>query len=185
MGTTLSFLYFHKRRYFIGHIGDSRIYLIRKGKLIQLTKDDTLVQKKVDEGLITPEEAKNSPESHILTKALGVGDEPTFQILSGKLKKGDFFLLTTDGLTGELADKEIQDIISISINLEDAVQSLIKSVLQRDAKDNVTVVAVQFGRKWPVILPPTGKTPPRLEKISESSKFSFKKFLHKLKFTGK
>lgn len=176
MGTTLSVLYLRKKKYYIAHIGDSRIYLLRKGNLKLLTKDDTLVQKKVEEGLLTDEEAKNSPESHILLRALGVGNDISIQIKSGKLKKDDLFLLATDGLTDELTESEIIDIIAMSPNMESAVKNFIQAVLQKEAKDNITALLVQVGNKWPLVIP-EDKTPLRLPPIKgKHRKRGFLKF---------
>jgi len=165
MGTTLTVLLLKRGKYYIGHIGDSRVYLIRKGKLKQLTKDDTLVQSRVDQGLITPEEARHSNDAHILIKALGVGELPKFQFLKGRAKKKDIFLLTSDGLTDELSDDEIIEIIGLSPDLKSSVENLIRSVMEKEAKDNITVIMVEVGDKWPVVPPPKGMTPERLPAI--------------------
>jgi PPM family protein phosphatase len=130
--------------YRLGHIGDSRGYLMRDGVLAQITRDHTWVQREVDEGRLTPSGARRHRLSHILTRALGAtpSDEP--DVLSGQLLPGDRLLLCTDGLTGMLTDRLIAGVLRLEIRLEDRVAELIRMANERGGRDNITAVLLEI-----------------------------------------
>jgi len=148
MGTTLTALVLLPKKdiYAIAHVGDSRLYLLRSSKLAQLTLDHTYVQDLVDKDLLTPEEARSHPYRHALTRALGIGSDVEVELASGELKAGDMFLLCTDGLTNEVPDPQIAEIMNVHrAEPELCVQKLVAQALSNGGRDNVTVIAVTFG----------------------------------------
>ena len=139
MGTTLTALCFHEDRYYIGHIGDSRAYLYRDGKLIRLTEDHNVVGELLKNGRISQKEALKHPGKNMLTRVLGRNPLSEIAFYSGEAMKNDIFLLCTDGISGYLDDKKIASIIKNS-NLEQSLNNLVKKVLDRKGKDNITAI---------------------------------------------
>jgi serine/threonine protein phosphatase PrpC len=130
--------------YRMGHIGDSRAYLMREGKLSQVTTDHTWVQREVDEGRLTPSGARRHRLSHILTRALGATPSDVPDVLSGQLVPGDKLLLCTDGLTGMIGDRLIAGVLRLEIRLEDRVAELIRMANERGGRDNITAVLLEI-----------------------------------------
>src|SRR3954468_19563077 len=100
MGTTASVLVLDQKRYLIGQVGDSRVYLLRDGSLQQVTKDHSYVQEQVDAGFLTPEQAKYHPYSNVITRCVGASQDVEPDVYRGEAKIGDVFLVASDGLTG-------------------------------------------------------------------------------------
>lgn len=141
VGSTLAALLVYKTDYACVWSGDSRIYRIRNRILEQLTRDHTEVQELLDQKLLTVEEAKNWPRSNVITKAIGVTDEPDLELTRGRLLEADRFLLCSDGLTAHMEDHEIAQIVG-SKPPQLACDALIQKTLERGASDNVTVVVL-------------------------------------------
>ncbi len=143
MGTTLTVLYLKENKAFIAHVGDSRVYMLKKGKFLKLTKDHSLVEKLLMNGSISPEEAKNHPKRNILYESVGVLGEVHPQLVGPiLLEGGETFLLCSDGLTFHLSDEEIKDIVQKNPPQE-AVKQLIRMANERGGKDNITVITVK------------------------------------------
>lgn len=140
MGCTAEFLTFHTEGFVIGHIGDCRTYRYRGKKLKQLTRDHSLVQDQIDQGLITPDEARNHSLRNLILRAVGIEESPALDLISGKIFTGDMFLLCSDGLTDMVDDDEIVQIISMNIELPDKVDKLVEAAKHSGGKDNITVV---------------------------------------------
>ena len=142
MGTTLSLIIIDKNILYLGHVGDSRIYLYRNNKLSQLTTDDTLVQKMIADNKIEPEEAFNHPRSNILTQGLGIDTLSEVETAQLTLQKKDLVLLCTDGLSDMFRKQEIEDLLSsLSFRKQtNYAQKLGRRALKRGAKDNITVI---------------------------------------------
>lgn len=140
MGCTGELLTFHADRYVIGHVGDSRIYLFRGGKLRQITRDHSLVQLQVDQGIISPQEAKQHPMKNIILRALGSDPSLSLDLIKGTVLHRDIFLLCSDGLSDMVADAAIQDILATTQSLEYKVRSLIDSANAAGGRDNITVI---------------------------------------------
>lgn len=140
MGTTLEICLIYENNIYISHIGDSRIYLIDQEEIIPITKDQSYVQKLLDDGTITPEEAKNHPKKHMLMKALGCDVTIEPDLLVRDWKSNENILICSDGLTNMLSDKEIQDIVINDIN---PVKVLIKSANDAGGLDNITVILIK------------------------------------------
>jgi serine/threonine protein phosphatase PrpC len=142
MGTTMSMCCIDRNWINIGHIGDSRIYMTRDGKIMQLTKDHSYVENLVDTGKITREQAKTHPDKNIITKALGLDMVVEPDYCREKIEAGDRILLCSDGLTNELDDSEILKIIEDENEPETAVKKLLEKANESGGRDNVTALLV-------------------------------------------
>jgi protein phosphatase len=139
MGTTVTALMLCGDQVAVINVGDSRCYLERDGELLRLTKDDTFVQALVDEGLLTPAEARHHPRRSIVTQALqGLPYEATSTTRSAR--PGDRFLLCSDGLSDIVTDEAIGQTLRTQPDLDACARSLIRLALDAGASDNVTVV---------------------------------------------
>lgn len=142
MGTTLSVLVLIKNRALIVHVGDSRIYRLRRDSLEQMTQDHTMAQVLMELGHLTSETGSKHPSRHILTQAVGREIE-VINTRIEKINKDDIFLLCSDGLNDKLTDVEIKGILLSGSKFKDKCSRLVKKALKMDAKDNVTVLVVQ------------------------------------------
>ena len=143
LGTTFSGMIVNGDDVTIAHIGDSRIYLCRDGVTKQITKDHTFVQRLVDLGRITEEEALTHPRRSVLMRVLGdVEDEPDIDVFTLKTVPGDRWMLCSDGLCGYVPEGLIGMIMSGPIPAEEAADLLVQETLEYGAPDNVTVVVV-------------------------------------------
>jgi PPM family protein phosphatase len=143
MGTTASVLIVGQDRYLIGQVGDSRIYLLRDGKLTQLTKDHSYVQEQVDAGFLTPEQARYHPYSNVITRCVGASPEVEPDIYTGEVRVGDLFLVASDGLTGMVDDRRLQQLLLARVAPERLVHLLISEANGRGGLDNITAIVVQ------------------------------------------
>lgn len=146
MGTTLTALALatDDRSFTIAHIGDSRAYLYRQGALTQLTADHTWVQQQVDAGLLTPEEARRHPLASMLTRALGISDDPEVDIIHGELEPGDLILLCSDGLTGMVDDAELAAILARDdLPLDGLARELTAAANRNGGMDNITAILIR------------------------------------------
>lgn len=146
MGTTLATLYIDNGKATVCNIGDSRVYLLRNNRFMQLSTDHTRVQQMIELGILTPEEARDHPQRHILTQHLGIYEsdmiiQPTLSE-ELQLETRDTFLLCSDGLTDMVEDAVICSILG-SGTPEQQTQALVKEALRNGGRDNVTVLVVQ------------------------------------------
>jgi serine/threonine protein phosphatase Stp1 len=125
--------------------GDSRLYLLRTGRLRQLTRDQSYVQDLVDSGEITREEATGHPLSNIVTNLVGGSDELILEERHDRLEPGDILLLCSDGLSGAVSDEEIAEVLG-AYPVSTAADRLIECALAQGARDNVSVVVVEYAR---------------------------------------
>ena len=130
--------------YFLGHVGDSRTYRLRGGQLRQLTNDHSLVQQQIDEGLISPEEARKSPLRNIILRAVGTERNLMIDLLRGKAVAGDVYLLCSDGLTGMVPDQRIEEILRSPLGLPRKANELIEKANAAGGVDNITVVLFEI-----------------------------------------
>jgi len=143
MGTTVSALLFLEDKIVVGHVGDSRIYRLRDGRLTRLTEDQTLRDYLVQTGKLSPEEAIGHPSGHVLMQA--VGALPRLRRIQSRvddLAGGDLYLICSDGLSDLVRDHEIQDIL-IARPFGEICGSLVRRALLRGGSDNVTVVLAE------------------------------------------
>ena len=146
MGTTLSVLWRGGSFAYIAHVGDSRIYRLREGSLERITQDHSLVEELVRAGVITSEEARTHPRRNVITRALGTQGDNEPDILVTDIRKGDVFLLCTDGLNSMVDDAAIEKTLREN-NPEHAADSLIEQALAAGGQDNVTVLICSFQGK--------------------------------------
>lgn len=142
MGTTLCLLAFGPLYAHISHIGDSRVYRVREEKLLQVTQDHSLLNKYLAECELTEEEAVHFPHRHVLTQAVGTTASVKPSYVRFDLQKGDRYLLCSDGLSDVVDFEEIEDILTRQIDVQEAVDALVRLGLRR-GNDNVTVVCVE------------------------------------------
>jgi protein phosphatase len=144
MGTTVSVLLISHARYLIGQVGDSRVYLLRDGALRQLTKDHSYVQEQVDAGFLTPEQARYHPYSNVITRCVGAGEHVEPDVYGGDVRTGDLFLVASDGLTGMVDDRRLQQLLLARVPPDRLVDALISEANGRGGLDNITAIVVQI-----------------------------------------
>jgi PPM family protein phosphatase len=145
MGTTLLMALATDHKVVIGHVGDSRAYLIGKGKIEQITEDHTFVFQWLKEGLITKEEARTHSARHGLTEVLGVSDEVEVDVGAWPWEKEVCLLLCSDGLTDVLRDEEILSIAEFGSDPQQVCDTLVDSARQNGAGDDITVIFACHG----------------------------------------
>jgi len=143
MGTTLVAARFIDGKFTIAHVGDSRIYLLREGALLQLTEDHSLVMEQVRRGVLTLEEAKKSAAQHIITRALGTEETTPPDLAEFPAQDGDILMLTTDGVLRHLEDDQIHEILANTQPLQAACDRMIESTLDAGGEDNATCVLIR------------------------------------------
>lgn len=146
MGTTLSVLWMSDNFVYIGHVGDSRVYLLRDGEFKQMTLDHSLVEQLVREGVLTEEEAQNHPMRNIITRAIGTDESVEVDVVVEERRKGDLWLACSDGLHGLVDDRQMRDALR-QYAPEKAANVLLKAALDAGGRDNVTLVIVHDGEE--------------------------------------
>ena len=141
MGTTLEVGLIYNNRIYIGHIGDSRIYRIRKNFIRKLTQDHSYVQKLVKDGTITKEEAENHPKKNMLMKALGCNAFVEPDVTVKGFLKDDIILMGSDGLTNLVKQEDLFNIVKENIEL--APKKLIDIANNNGGQDNITVIVIK------------------------------------------
>lgn len=141
MGTTLTAAMLRDDEVAFGHVGDSRAYLLRDGKLKRLTKDHSLVEELRRQGRLTEEQAEEHPQRSIITRALGPEPSVNVDTMTFPARDGDVFLLCSDGLTTMVSDDEIREILINSKNLRAAVNRLVDAANRGGGRDNITAIA--------------------------------------------
>lgn len=144
MGTTVTALLWTGERLTVAHIGDSRAYHLRSGKLHQITQDHTFVQALVDEGKITEDEARAHPARSLVLRALDGRGDPEPDIFAVEVQAGDRFLVCSDGLSGVVTDTTLQEVLNTESSLEATADTLVELALRGGAPDNVTVVLAEI-----------------------------------------
>ncbi len=144
MGTTCTVAGLMDSTLVVGQIGDSRCYVLREGRLAQVTKDQSLAWQLIEAGAMTLEEAKAFEHANIILQALGVQERVEVVLSQVSLRKGDVALLCSDGLHGPVSDEELLAVLVSEPNLEKAAGMLIQKALDRDGPDNITVVLARF-----------------------------------------
>jgi len=142
MGTTATILIFTEDFYYIAQVGDSRAYLFRNGELTQLTKDHSKVYQLYEHGLITKDEIEDHPYSNIITRSIGTRPTVEADIYRGGVREGDRFLLCSDGLSGEVKDRGIGEVLRDHDTPHECCDELVRQALRNGGRDNVTVLVV-------------------------------------------
>jgi protein phosphatase len=142
MGTTFTAAITYEEKLYVGHIGDTRLYRVRSGKIVQLSEDHTLVQQLVKDGHITPKEACHHPKKNVITRSLGPKPKVKIDILCEQLIPGDIYLLCSDGLYEMVEEEDFSsELLPLEGNgLESAGKKLIKLANKGGGKDNITLV---------------------------------------------
>lgn len=142
MGTTVSAAYIHNDTLYWGHVGDSRIYLIREGEGHLLTEDHSLVWQLMKQGELSEEEASSHPRRNVLMRAVGTEPEAEIDVGKTSLLQGDQVLLCTDGLSNLLTGEEIVGVATRKTKPDETVQYLINLAKDRGGFDNITVILI-------------------------------------------
>ena len=145
MGTTLVLGVIKDGRLLVGHIGDSRCYRIRQGRMEQITKDHSLLQEQMDAGLITAEQAAGSPIKNLVTRALGVEQGVMLEVNEFSIEPADVYLMCSDGLSDMVSDEVIVRIALEDLRLEPLAEHLILAANECGGRDNISVLLVAAG----------------------------------------
>ena len=144
MGTTATIAALLGDTLYIGQVGDSRAYLVRDGIAIQLTKDQSLMQKLIEAGELTEEEAAQSERRNIILQALGPEPNVKLDLTHQRVRRGDVLILCSDGLSGLVRPEEIAGVVTEELDLSTACERLIRLANDQGGPDNVTVIAARF-----------------------------------------
>ncbi|MDH3732131.1 MAG: Stp1/IreP family PP2C-type Ser/Thr phosphatase [Gemmatimonadota bacterium] len=143
MGTTTTALLLSNDGWWlVGHVGDSRAYLVRDGDVHQITEDHTYVQELVNQGRLSDEEARLHPRSSLLTRALGTNPHVHVDLFEGEAREGDRFVLASDGLMSMLPESEIREFLIGETAAEELVADLIEAANEAGGYDNVTAIVI-------------------------------------------
>src|SRR5712691_131720 len=144
MGTTTTAVGVLSDHVYVSQVGDSRAYLIRNGQAVQLTKDQSLMQRLVEAGELTEEEAAQSERRNIILQALGPDAKVKVDLTHQEVRRGDILVLCSDGLSGQVKKEEIAQIVTAALELSTACDRLIALANERGGPDNITVVIARF-----------------------------------------
>ncbi|HEY8078703.1 MAG TPA: protein phosphatase 2C domain-containing protein [Labilithrix sp.] len=149
MGTTLTAVHVQGGEAYVAHVGDSRAYLVRAGRIAPITHDQTVVQQLVDSGLLAPEDIDASPFRSVILQAVGHQPDLDVAVSRVELRSRDCIVLCSDGLTNAVSDAELLGTVLTSMSLDVAAQRLVDLANQRGGKDNITVVLAGVGGELP------------------------------------
>ena len=144
MATTIVLVYIRDHKAYFMNIGDSRAYILRQGKLTQITEDHTYVNTLVKCGEITEEDAKTHMQRNIITRALGADQDVLPDFYEENLEEGDIILLCSDGLYGDVSEEDIIEILENDQAMQDTCQTLIEKALEGGGHDNITAVCLKI-----------------------------------------
>lgn len=144
MGTTATACAISDNKVTAAHVGDSRLYLIHKGEMTQITKDHSLVEMLIENGTITKEDAKNHPQKNVITRAIGTSNSVECDIYEFNTEAEDIILLCTDGLVNMVDDNKILSLVSDEKDFEGLAERLVKAAEDAGGHDNITVVLIKF-----------------------------------------
>jgi serine/threonine protein phosphatase PrpC len=140
MGTTMVMAYFYDERIILANVGDSRAYLVRNKSIRQITKDHSMVERLVDEGTITREQAKNHPQKNMITRAIGTDREVQADMYMMSVVENDILLLCSDGLSNEIDEEDICRMLSDGADAD----ALIKTAKENGGRDNITAIIIRM-----------------------------------------
>jgi serine/threonine protein phosphatase PrpC len=144
MGATLASAWIRGTDVFIAGVGDSRVYLLRAGKMRQITRDQSMVESLVEVGMIDRAEADHHPQRNVILQAMGARPEVVVAIERVELRRGDFLLLCSDGLSGKMTADEMRDCILTTAALPEACHRMVHIAKARGGEDNITVVVAEL-----------------------------------------
>jgi protein phosphatase len=150
MGTTVVVVMFYDNRFTVAHVGDSRLYRLRDGELEQITRDHSLMQELIDRGFYTPEQARNSLNKNLVTRAIGIDNNVQIDIQEDVAMVNDIYLLCSDGVNDMLEDYLIESILLDNSNdLEKAASEIIRQANEHGGKDNISAILVKPVKSFP------------------------------------
>ncbi len=150
MGTTVVVAMFYDNRFTVAHVGDSRLYRLRDDELEQLTRDHSLMQELIDRGFYTPEQARNSLNKNLVTRAIGIDSKVQIDIQEDIAMVNDIYLLCSDGVTDMIEDDLIKSaMIEDSSNLEKAASEIIRMANEHGGKDNISALLIKPIKSFP------------------------------------
>jgi protein phosphatase len=150
MGTTLVVALWHDNQISVGHVGDSRLYRLREGKLSQVTRDHSLLQEQIDSGMITKAQARHSQNKNLVTRAVGIDPDVETEVHTYPVQVGDIYLMCSDGLNDMVTDEDIElTLSSLAANLPLAAQQLVQQACDNGGRDNVSVILVRVAKDYP------------------------------------
>ena len=146
MGTTIVVLTVKHNKYYAAWVGDSRIYKLSHGELVSISTDHSYVQELVDQNLITEEQARTHPHRNVVTQALGVTDNSEIKVSlsEGMINQGDKFLLCSDGLTEEIDDQKIQELLNKDLHPQEISDQMAIAALKSGGSDNITAIVLEI-----------------------------------------
>jgi protein phosphatase len=146
MGTTIATVHFAESSVYVGHVGDSRVYLYRDGKLSLMTEDHSLLNDYLKAKKLSPEEIEAFPHKNVIVRALGMKDTVQVDVGRSEPRDGDTFLLCSDGLSGMVVDTEMETVLASTPDLEEACSKLIELANAAGGNDNVTCILARYRR---------------------------------------
>ncbi len=150
MGTTIVTALFNDNKIAVGHIGDSRMYCYRDGELSRITKDHSFVQDLIDKGLYTEDQARNSSQKNVVTRALGIAPAVEVEVHTHDALVGDLYLMCSDGLSDLVTDADIQKIIELfGADMKGMAAQLIAIANANGGKDNISVILIRVKKAYP------------------------------------
>lgn len=144
MGTTVTLAYLLDEKIYIGHVGDSRAYYIDNIDIEQITEDHSLVNELIKDGSITREQGDKHPRKNAITRAVGTSDKLQVDIYIKKYKENDNLLISSDGLTDMVKDREIFEIVNGNNNIMKKSKDMVKMAKSNGGLDNITIILVKF-----------------------------------------
>ncbi len=144
MGTTIAGVNFVDGDALIAHVGDSRVYRVRNGKLTQLTEDHSLLNDYIKAKKLTPDEIANFPHKNVIVRALGMKETVLVDLSRHTLQAGDIYVSCSDGLSGMVSDEELLEVINTVPDVEQAVKTLINKANEAGGVDNITVIITKI-----------------------------------------
>jgi len=166
MGATLTAVLFHGVYAYIAQIGDSRAYLLRAGRMVQLTRDQSYVQTLIDSGALTQEESETSELKNVILQAMGISADIDVALNRIAVRRRDRFLVCSDGLSGKLAGSDMMNGILDSATLESACARLVETAVARGAEDDITVILAEVsGEGVPVFARPPERVAPESPQV--------------------
>ena len=155
MGTTLTVLWKAGRNMLVGHVGDSRAYLLREGAMRQVTNDHSMVADMVRRGMLTEEQAACHPMRNYITRAVGTESDIISDVFTVPRRKGDRWLICSDGLHGAVGKDRLRELIAME-DLDEAADQMIREALDQGGRDNITLVLVEDSFSGEASVPESG-----------------------------
>ena len=144
MGTTITAALVLGNNVYIGHVGDTRVYIVHEKHINQITRDHSLVQKMIEQREITKEEARTHPQKNIITRAVGVYEDVEVDTFREHIYGDDYLLICCDGLTDLVTDEEIQEVVVMCDDPQKICDVLVEKAIERGGHDNISIIVARF-----------------------------------------